>query len=357
MSDPITEITATVVRKPLPRELRLGSFRVRERIYAVASVRTRSGLQGFGYGQTRGAPVAEIIDSLLAPALAGTDSSAIEARWRDCYRATIGVGRTGLVMRALSLIDIALWDIQAQRAGLPLHKLLGGVRDTVPVMFVAAYPSGHDDIDETAEAAAGAAAAGHRLIKIARTPDPAVTREILTRLTDQLPAGARIVVDASWVWERPDQALAELRAWPAERIAWLEDPFPPEAATAYSRLRAASPLPVGAGDEVTDPGFYDAASAVLDVLRLDVATIGGVTAAVRVIHGAERQALPVSTHICPEVSAHLAAAFPAVTCIETFDRSGNRYDPSHELFSGGPVIKGGVAILPQDPGLDLAPCF
>ncbi len=356
-TDRIVEVTTTEVRKRLTRELLLGPFRVAERVYAVVTIRTESGLEGFGYAQTRGAPIAEIVDSLLRPVLVGRDSAAIEARWRDCFRAHMGVGRTGMLLRALSLVDIALWDIQGKRAGLPLHRLLGGVRERVPVMMVAAYPNDAGDVAEAVSAVAAAANAGHRLVKIARAADPAVTLETLTRLDGLLPAGTRLVVDGSWTWQRPDEALEEVAAWPSERIAWLEDPFPPESAAAYGRMRAVAAVPIGAGDEVTDPNLYDALvrAGGLDVLRLDVATIGGITAAVRVIHRAEQWALPVSTHISTEVSAHLAAAFPAVTSIETFDRSGNRYDPSHELFRGGPEIVDGHAVLTERPGLGLTP--
>ncbi|MFI5427069.1 hypothetical protein [Aeromicrobium sp. UC242_57] len=70
------------------------------------------------------------------------------------------MGRTGLVMRAISLVDIALWDIQAKRAGLPLHRLLGGMRDEVPAIFVAGYPSILDDVDETVAAVTSAGEQG-----------------------------------------------------------------------------------------------------------------------------------------------------------------------------------------------------
>jgi len=352
-ADRITEITTTLVRKPLQQELHLGPFTVTERLYAVVQVHTQDGLTGSAYAQTRGAPITEIIDSMLRPLLAGKDSAAIEARWQDCFRSTMGVGRSGMLLRALSLIDIALWDIQAQRAQLPLYRLLGGVRDRVPVMLVAGYPNDPDDVDEVVHAALAGAQRGHPLVKIARAADPAVTLATLNALAGQLPMTTRVVVDASWTWQRADQALTEMHHWPSDIVAWVEDPFPPESTAAYQALRAGSRIAVGVGDEVTDPHVYDAlvAAGGLDILRLDVATIGGITAAVRVLHRAEHWALPVSTHISSEVSAHLAGAHASITSIETFDRSGNRYDPSHELCQGGPTFADGHAELAEAPGV------
>lgn len=351
--DPITAVTATLICLPLPRELQLGPFTVSERTYAVVGIRTASGLSGSAYQQTRGAPIVEIIDNLLTPALLGKDSASIEARWRDCFRSTMGIGRTGMLLRALSLVDIALWDIQAKRADLPLHRLLGGVRDRVPTMLVAGYPNSLDDIAEVVEAAQRAAAEGHQLIKIARAGDVGVTAAALSAVAEHLPAGVQIVIDASWTWEQPMQALAELMQWPDAPIAWLEDPLPPEQPDLYRALRERSPMPIGAGDEVTDRFALQRLvdTDAVDVLRLDVATIGGITTALRVIHHAEVHGVPLSTHISPEVSAHLAAAFPAISAIETFDRSGNRIDPSHELVRGGPTFTGGFAVLGEQPGI------
>lgn len=350
--DPISDIAVHVVTKPLPRPLQLGPVTVTERRYAVLHLRTASGLVGAAYAQTRGAPIADIVAGTLSPLLVGRDSASIEARWRDAYRGTIAIGRTGLVMRALSLVDVALWDVQAQRAGLPLYRLLGGVRAEVPVMMVAGYPDGPQDVDETVAAAVAAADAGHPLVKFARAANRAVNLQILERLADALPAACRVVVDASWIWERPADALAEASQWSSLPVAWLEDPFPPERTSAYTQLRRQCPVPVGAGDEAGDSSTLERLldAAAVDILRLDLMTVGGITAGVRVIHDAERRGVPVSLHISPEVSAHVAAAFPAVTSIETFDRGGNRLDPSHELVAGGPAFRNGMAVLPETAG-------
>jgi len=75
-----------------------------------------------------------------------------------------------------------------------------------------------------------------------------------------------------------------------------------------------------------------------DVLRLDVMTVGGITGALPVISVAHRLGAPVSLHISPETSIQLACGVPGVRDVETFDCSGNRFDPAHVLVEGGPAF-------------------
>ncbi|MFI5427068.1 hypothetical protein [Aeromicrobium sp. UC242_57] len=91
-SDPIVAVYVDLVDKTLPRELRLGPFTVARRTYAVVRIETESGLTGYAYSQTRGAPVAEIIERLLTPVLVGRDSASIKARWQQCFGSTWGWG-------------------------------------------------------------------------------------------------------------------------------------------------------------------------------------------------------------------------------------------------------------------------
>jgi L-alanine-DL-glutamate epimerase-like enolase superfamily enzyme len=350
--DPIERVEAETVTLELPRTLRLGPMVISERHYAVVRITTRTGLVGYAYGQTRGAPVTEIVDRLLAPALTGADSTSVAGRWEDCFRATMAVGRVGLVIRALSLVDIALWDVHAQRAGVPLYRALSDEATRVPVMRVVGYPGSADDVDPIAQAGRDAIADGCSAVKIARSQDPLVTRALLSRFADELPDETRIVVDANWVWTDPSQALNEVRGWPIERIGWLEDPFPPESIDKYRALREARTIPIGVGEEVTDPMVHRSllSTDAVDVLRVDVTTIGGYTRAEEVVRLARASGIPVSFHVYPEISAHAAVAW-AGHSIETFDRSGNPYDPSHTLVDGGPSFDEGFVGMLDVPGI------
>jgi L-alanine-DL-glutamate epimerase-like enolase superfamily enzyme len=361
-SAPIERVEAHERVLPLPTPLRLGPMVVRERRYTVVTVHDADGACGHAFAQSRGAPVVEVVERLLAPAVAGREAADVAARWDDMAQATVAVGRSGLVVRAASLVDIALWDLAGRRAGAPLHALLGDPAQqpkTVPVTFLAGFPSDPEDVERIVADAVAAAGRGHRTIKVPRTPDPALTRTLLARLDAALPSGVGVIVDANWVWSRASDALAELDAWPAQRIAWVEDPFVPEQVEELCALRHRAEVAIAAGDELADPVHARRllSEQAVDVLRLDVATIGGITGARPLLAAAADAGVPVSFHISPETSIHLATALPGVRDIETFDRTGNRFDPSHELVRGGPLFAGGGARTSDAPGLgfELAP--
>lgn len=338
---------------PLPEPLRIGPMLIRAREYAAVEVETEDGLVGSAYCLTREAPVAACVERLITPVVRGREADP-ERAWEDCTRATVAIGRSGLVVRALGLVDVALWDLAAQRSGTALWRHLGGSAGPaprVPTMMVAAYPDVGRSPESLADDVVRYASAGYSLLKIARDADPERMRRLLRRAADGLRAGAGLVVDAGFGWRSSGEALEELSRWEAPPLAWLEDPLVPEDARGCAAIRRDCGHPVGVGDEVTHIGTYEAllAAEAIDVLRLDVVAIGGITPARRVLRLAADRELPVSLHVYPEVSAHVAAAHPGVTA-ETFDPDvpgGNPYDPAHLLGAGGAELAAG-ALLPTD---------
>lgn len=354
MTDPIVSIDVATVRLNLPAPLRLGPVEIASREYAAVRVTTGSGLVGSAYCLTRDAPVDACVTRLIAPALVGTDGMDPEAAWHRASRATVFVGRVGLVVRALGLVDIALWDIAAQRARVPLWRLLSGSPLPVPAMIVAAYPLIDRSPESLADDVLRHAEAGYRLLKVARDPDPTRMRRLLDRVATQLPAAASIVVDVAFGWEAPPAALAELAGWGGHPLAWLEDPLVPEDVDGYAELRRRAACPIGVGDELSSQATYRelAEAEALDVVRLDVVAIGGVTPARAVLALAAKHRLDVSYHTYAETSIHLAMA--AGGTVETFERGiagGNPLDPSDSLLVGGPVFSEGTAIASTLPGL------
>jgi L-alanine-DL-glutamate epimerase-like enolase superfamily enzyme len=350
VSDRVRDVRAATAVIPLPQPLRLGPMTVTQREYAAVRVTTEDGLVGKAYCLTREAPMAAIVDRMVAPHVAGRDAQDVEGAWDAAFRAGIVVGRVGLAVRALGLVDIALWDIAAQRAGVPLWRLLGGDGGPVDAMLVAAYGTPGRTAEDLADEVLAHAADGWPLLKIARATDSVLMRDWLARIDAGLPAGARLVVDAGYGWRSADEALGELRAWEAPALAWLEDPLAPEDAEGCARVRREGGQRLGVGDEVTDPRTYRALldAGALDVLRLDVVAIGGITAARRELQRAAAHGVPVSCHVYPEVSVHLGAS------VETFDRrppDGNPYDPAPVLVTGGPLFGAGRAVPPDAAGL------
>lgn len=336
--------TATTVLS-LPVPLRLGAMTVTRREYSAVRVRDAEGVVGHAYCLSREAPMAAIVDRLVAPHAVGADPDDPAAAWDRMLRGSAIVGRVGLVRRAIGLVDVALWDIAAQRAGMPLWRLLGTGDVPRPSMLVAAYPSPDRAPREVADEVL-AQADGWEHLKISRIPDPAYMRELLGILDVELPGGAHLVVDAGFGWRDADEALIEIAQWGDPRLAWLEDPLLPEDVAGCARIRHESGLPLSAGDEVTDPAVLRALveAEAVDVLRLDVVAVGGVTPAMDIVRWAAERGVPVSGHVSPEVTVHLGIG------VETFARGGNPYDPSPSLVTGGPLFDGRVR-PPASPGL------
>ena len=124
----------TTCRVPLSRPIVMGSLRFEAREYLVVEVVTEDGVVGTGYGMTRDAPLGAIVVSAIAPRLIGRDPMLSEALWMNLVDANLTLGQRGLFVRCLSAVDIAIWDLKAQVAGLPLWQLIGGARQKVPAM-------------------------------------------------------------------------------------------------------------------------------------------------------------------------------------------------------------------------------
>lgn len=324
--------TATAVL-PLPAPLHLGAMTVTRREYSAVRASDAEGVSGVAYCLSREAPMAEIVERLVAAHALGADADDPAATWERMLRGSAIVGRVGLVRRAIGLVDIALWDIAAQRAGEPLWRMLGTGDAPRDGMLVAAYPSAERAPRDVADEVL-AQADGWSQVKISRMPDPAYMRELFALLGDDLPSGTGLVVDVGFGWRDADEALAEIAQWGDPRLAWLEDPLLPEDAAGCARIRRESGLRVAVGDEVTDPAVLRALveAGAVDVLRLDVVAIGGVTPARELIAWASNHGVPVSGHVYPEVTAHLGID------VETFARGANPYDPAPSFIVGGPAF-------------------
>lgn len=337
LSGRIAGIRTATAALPLPAPLHLGAMTVTRREYSAVQASDDDGRVGVSSCLSREAPMAEIVERLVAPHAVGVDADDPAAAWERMLRGSAIVGRVGLVRRAIGLVDIALWDVAARRAGVPLWRMLGTGDAPRDAMLVAAYPSADRSPREVADEVL-AQADGWAQVKISRMPDPAYMRDLLRLLNTELPATTGLVVDVGFGWRDADEALAELAQWGDPQLAWLEDPLLPEDAAGCARIRHESGLRLAVGDEVTDPAVLRALVEhdAVDVLRLDVVAVGGVTPARELIAWASARGVPVSGHVYPEVTAHLGIG------VETFAREGNPYDPAPTFIVGGPEFAGAV---------------
>jgi L-alanine-DL-glutamate epimerase-like enolase superfamily enzyme len=315
----ITEVRSTTCRIPLERPIVMGAIRFDAREYLVVEIRTDEGVTGIGFGMTRDAPLAAILTRSIGPRILGADPLLTEAIWDGLYDANLTIGQRGLFMRCLSAVDIALWDIKAQVAGLPLWQLLGGARETVPAMVAGGYPRAGTSLDDLVEEVGGYAASGIGLIKIA-AGDLADDTERL-RVAASAVGPSQLAYDAHWAWRRLADVVPTVRGWAAFELAFIEDPFPSESPSLAAQLRERTGIALALGEDVTGRYAY---RDLLDVarpdhLRLDATTTGGISEALKVCALAATHSIPVLPHIFPELHVHLAAALPIVAAVEFTD--------------------------------------
>ena len=132
----IKRVEVCVARVPLTSAITISTRSIQAREYCLVRITSDDGHVGLGYSyavNTSGRILAAAVEEVFAPRLIGQESLRVEGLWHELYQEALLIGRTGAVMRALSAVDIALWDLNARSVGLPLYKYLGAVvLDKVP---------------------------------------------------------------------------------------------------------------------------------------------------------------------------------------------------------------------------------
>ena len=373
MSARIAEIRVHPISVPLDRVFWMSLEPYRAAAEIVVEVVDDEGRVGIG--EVHGRPQDEIVALLeerFAPALIGREAADHEAIWSDLFRSThsrawaevaaaegqphFGAGNRPQMMAAIAGIDIALWDLKGQAAGLPLYRLLGGSRAEVPCYASGGYygPDGEAYVDELVEEMTGYAALGFTAVKM-KVGGLSLAEDLdrVGAVRDALP-DADIMLDANSAWD-VHQAIAAARAFEPLRIAWLEEPvawFDPVAGLA--RVAAATSIPIASGEhelhrfacrDLVDRG-------AVEILQFDATRAGGITEWLRVAAYAGAHGIAMAPHHDPQVHGHLLGAVPNGLIQEVFPNVVR--DPLWDgLFAERPVIEGGIMQLPDRPGLGI----
>jgi L-alanine-DL-glutamate epimerase-like enolase superfamily enzyme len=271
------------------------------------------------------------------------------------YDATLPSGQRGTVMRALSIVDIALWDLKGKAAGLPVYRLLGGSRQEVPVVVVGGYPAPRASLDALAAEMQSFAARGFAMVKMALgSGSPAAEAERVRIAREALGKDVRLMIDVHWSWQTLQEACEMAELWRPYALTWIEDPFRPEDVRRAAEFRHRTHLPVAIGDE--QHGRWAFRELILhdavDFLRLDATTIGGISEFARVAALAATWAIPIATHIYHNMHIHCAAAFAHTFAVEYCDQDQG-VDCTPMLLVRDLAPRAGCLQVPETPGLGL----
>lgn len=344
----IRRICAALVRVPLPHELRLGPVRITTRDYVALRVETDAGLHGHALGYPRGTPLLEAV-ARVARTLTGCDPLMRREVLQQFEQANV----TSLAgySRALSLLDIALWDIGCKAAGLPLYQMLGGLRASAPVTAVAGYYMDRRPLHEIGDEVAQRVDEGYARVKVMlKGDDPDFDLRYVQTVTSRAPG--QVAADAHWSWTTLTDALRVCRRLDDAGLAFLEDPFPPHATELTMALAARLRTPLAAGEDVPDVRSMAGLASRVSVLRVDATTCGGISGALAAVHAAGLAGCNVLPHVFAPLHVHLACAFSHVEGVEWIPETSGA-DPLEALLLDPPRPRDGLLAPASQPGVGL----
>lgn len=324
----------------------------------VVRLTTDTGLTGLGCIGLGSEAVASVVERQLAPIVLGHAPFDTEWLWETMYRSTLNIGRRGLVLAAISGVDIALWDVIGKAVGQPVCNLLGG-RTRASIRAYASSGYAMEDLDHMAERARGHVAEGYTAMKMRFGYGPADGRagmrrnvELVRALRRALGDDVDLMADAYMGWTT-QYAIEMIRLLEPFDLTWVEEPVTADNLSGYARIRSATRTAIAGGEhEATRWGFRQMIEArAVDYVQLDVNRVGGVTEARKIWALAAAHDLPVVPHGPNFHNAHLIMAHLNSPLIEMFPddyRDGDTF--LGELFVGDPKAQGGVVTLPDAPG-------
>ena len=352
----IEAVTTCTVRVPLDRVTSFATRTVFARDYGLVKVRTSDGIEGVGFcyaGSTGGALVAKAVRELFAPQLIGKDPYRVEGHWESMYGNAILQGRAGSVMRALSIIDVALWDRNARAANLPLYKFMGAHAEG----GVEAYASGGYYLDGKTPAKLGAELAGYVKLgyravkmKVGRL-DPKSEEARIAAARKAIGPEVLLMLDANNAWPDLPTALRYMARYEPYDPYWIEEPFSPDDIDNHARLAARTPVPVATGEiEAGRWRFKELLDKeAAQILQTDAAVCGGITEWRRIAATAASYGVNVCPHWFHDLHVHLVAATPNARFVEMF--TDDQVLNFRKLIDRQLEFKKGKLLLPMAPGL------
>lgn len=352
----IQSVQVASVAVPLDKVTSFSTRTVSERHYCLVKVSSKDGHEGIGfcYVGSAGGDIAKVaVEQLLAPKLIGQNSHRSEGLWMDMYNESILQGRAGAVMRGISILDTAIWDLNARSVGLPLHHYLGAVvEDRVP-----AYASGGYYLDGKTPAKLGKemesyVKQGFKAVKMkVGRLSPSEEEARVKAARKAIGEDVLLTLDANNAWRDLPTALEYVRRFEAYNPYWIEEPFSPDAIDLHAALARQTKINVATGEMEAGRWRFreliDAGGAA--ILQSDAAVCGGITEWRRISAYADLKGVTVCPHWMHDLHAPLVAATPNARFVEFFldDQVLNL----RRLINKQLTFKNGDLILHKTPGL------
>jgi L-alanine-DL-glutamate epimerase-like enolase superfamily enzyme len=352
----IQSVSVAIARVPLDRPTSFSTRTVSERHFCLVKVRSTEGVEGLGfcYVGSRAGDIAKVaVEQLLAPVLIGQDSLRSEGLWSEMYQEGLLQGRSGSVMRGISILDTAIWDLNARSAKLPLHDYLGCMNREK----VMAYASGGYYVDGKTPADLGREMAGYvelgfKAVKMKTGRlSPAEEQRRVAAARDAIGPDVVLMLDVNNGWADLPTALEYTRRFEAYNPYWLEEPFLPDAIDLHARLARLTSMTIATGEIETGRWRFREliAAGGAEILQTDAAVCGGISEWRRIAAHADSCGVTVCPHWFHDLHAPLVAATPNARYVEFF--TDDQVLNFRRLIDRQLEHKDGYVLLHQSPGL------
>ncbi|MCB1743305.1 MAG: mandelate racemase/muconate lactonizing enzyme family protein, partial [Gammaproteobacteria bacterium] len=352
----ITAVQTALVRVPLDNPTSFSTRQVLAREFVLVRVLCEDGHTGIGFtygGSAAGSITAEAARVLFAPMLRGEDSFRVEGLWEAMYAEALLQGRTGAAMRAMSAIDIALWDHNARAVGLPLYKLLGGhARSAVKAYASGGYYLPGKTPGDLAEELKGYRAMGFGAVKIKVGRLGLADEEArIAAAREAIGDEGLLMLDCNNGWQDLQTALRYMAVFEPYQPYWIEEPFTPDDIDSHARLAERTSVPVATGEIESGRWRF---KEILErraamILQPDAICCGGITEFRRITATAASFGVSVCPHAYHEMHLHLAASSPNVPFAECF--TDDSIVNFRRLIDTQVELEAGALKLPTTPGL------
>lgn len=362
----ISDVKVHVMQAELKEPFGFSQWWFHKRGAMIVEVITDEGL--VGWGEAYGPPEATgaIVEKLYKPLVVGKDPFQVGVIWEELYNRFRDYGQKGVMIAALSGLNIALWDLMGKALGVPVYKLLGGTfRNEVFAYATGLYLKQRDNVPkELAHEAECHVKAGFKAIKMKIGYGYERDVVYVKAVRDAIGPGVELMVDANHAYDA-SSAIRVGRGIEPFEIGWFEEPVPPEDIQGYIEVKDALSIPIAGGEcEYTRFGFRGLLSKrAVDIVQPDTCSAGGLSECKKIAAMASAWGVRYLPHVWGSGVA-LAANLHLIATIPPASMSANPIEPIFEYDTTEnpfrtelllePIIpQNGSLKIPQGPGLGI----
>lgn len=319
----IVNVQAQAISIPLPKPVADAVRVITHRDHLLVTVESDEGVSGMGFalGYDSSLAMIELIGAIYRPMLVGADALATEHLWAEMYRQSIQAGRRGAALRAISAIDLALWDLRGKAFGRPVMELLGVYQKRLRCYATGGYYREGQSVEDLVREAGAVFEQGFTAIKLkvgklSAAEDAARVGAVRRAFGD----GVDILLDANGGWRSAPEAVAALRRLEEFNPYWIEEPVRADNVAAMARIAEAVRTPVATGElEATRWAFAELVERkAAAILQPDATVCGGASEWLKIAHYAAALDIPVAPHYHWDYHTQLCATVPNAIFIEFF---------------------------------------